>query len=243
MKTPREVLDEFRQDAYSQHNLSYEPSAPESASSAMSSAWTIPMRISVVDGSGMGSKVVSEIIRIKLGDPAFSSKGVAARIRRDLGLSLDADKIIESQINERLKLFGRQQGPGGGDQKLIRLSVHARKGDYVFVDECNWDLSEPLNTAVSYSASVCSDLGLDGEWFDTISQYVQSRLDEVNEDLRARPHIVDILPPLTQVLREEPLPADYPRIEPYDASKDGEAERQKARMRALKAKPLTSTAR
>ena len=234
MKPPREILDEMKQRAYSQHNLPYTHPAPLSSPTP---AWTLPIRISITETApDKPIRVVSEVINYKLGDPLFTPRGVAARVRHDLGLSLDADKAIEDQIAHALKLYRQHQGQSGSvDQKLVHLSIFARKDDEVFVDELDWDLNEPLNTAVFYTSSVCSDLGLDKSWFETICYYVQGRLDELNEDLLARPHIVDLLPPPSQVLREEPIPAEYPRIEAYDAGKDGEAERQRGRMRALKA--------
>lgn len=36
------------------------------------------------------------------------------------------------------------------------------------------------------------------------------------QDLRTRPHIVQLLPPVQKAIREEPLDSNMPRIEPYD---------------------------
>lgn len=51
----------------------------------------------------------------------------------------------------------------------------------MFRDEVVWNVGNPMNNADTYTVRVCSDLGLDCDWFDTIRAHVQQQLDEVKQ--------------------------------------------------------------
>lgn len=61
------------------------------------------------------------------------------------------------------------------DQRvIIKLNIHV--GNISLMDQFEWDLSEPLNSPEEFALSLCSDLGLGGEFATAIAYSIRGQL-------------------------------------------------------------------
>lgn len=67
------------------------------------------------------------------------------------------------------------------DCLCLLLQVYVKRGNLVFKDVVDWDLSNPDNTAMAYAALTCQDLGLNASWCLDITTHVQGLIDELRQ--------------------------------------------------------------
>ncbi|KAG1670974.1 hypothetical protein FOA52_014363 [Chlamydomonas sp. UWO 241] len=253
MKPADGVVEDARRVAHARAGQPYVP-APGPPHHAAAVPALLPITVCVSDGTAHGE--ICESLLWKLGDPAWQPKAVAARLVQDLAplaanaapptaavaaATVATAARVEKEIEEQLEwsLRGvrgwRDLGPG---PQLVHIKVYVQNGGSALVDELDWDVNNPMNSAHAYAASVCADLGLGVAWYDLIEGYMQTRLEDARTDLAAGllPSADEAVGPSGDdaggggsVLRAVPLPGDMPRIEDFDAAKDTEAVRQKAR--------------
>ncbi|WIA40122.1 hypothetical protein OEZ86_013524 [Tetradesmus obliquus] len=134
-----------------------------------------------------------EMFLYRHGDKQWSVKPAASRFLLETALPGNLEKTVQDQITAGLKPYKDWQDPGR--EQLVALQLYARLNDRVFRDELLWDVANPQNTPDTYAMRVCGDLGLGCDWYDVIKGHLESRLQEVRQDLKEAPEEVQLQQP------------------------------------------------
>jgi len=98
---------------------------------------------------------------------------------------------LKTQIKEHSAAESDANIPDFSDQRiLIKLNLHV--GNVSLQDQFEWDISEPLNDPELFAQSLCTDLGLGGEFVTAIAYSIRGQLNWYRK---------------TCSYREDPLPA------------------------------------
>lgn len=77
----------------------------------------------------------------------------------------------------RFKLFGSTTSYSEfSNCKFSSTQLNIHVGNISLMDQFEWDLSEPLNTPEQFALSLCSDLGLGGEFATAIAYSIRGQL-------------------------------------------------------------------
>lgn len=92
--------------------------------------------------------------------PASFVPAVVQAIRQQIKqFDTDSEITVDKQSDQRV---------------IIKLNIHV--GNISLMDQFEWDLSEPLNTPEEFALSLCSDLGLGGEFATAIAYSIRGQL-------------------------------------------------------------------
>ncbi|KAJ7387169.1 SWI SNF, matrix associated, actin dependent regulator of chromatin, sub b, member 1 [Desmophyllum pertusum] len=106
-------------------------------------------------------EVFAEVLCDDLDLPAASFvPAVVQAIRQQIKqFDTDSEITVDKQSDQRV---------------IIKLNIHV--GNISLMDQFEWDLSEPLNTPEEFALSLCSDLGLGGEFATAIAYSIRGQL-------------------------------------------------------------------
>ncbi|KAM7443546.1 SWI SNF [Porites harrisoni] len=92
--------------------------------------------------------------------PASFVPAVVQAIRQQIKqFDTDSEIMLDQQTDQRV---------------IIKLNIHV--GNISLMDQFEWDLSEPQNTPEQFALSLCSDLGLGGEFATAIAYSIRGQL-------------------------------------------------------------------
>lgn len=128
----------------------------------------------------------------RLNDPHWTVATAAARLRMEMGLGPQYEKIVHDQIRSGLHKYEKwapvggakgEPAPGGCE---VTLNIECGVDGQTFTDTVRWDLNDPQNAPDEYAYSVCADEGLPPKWIEPITEAVRDALARSRAELEAK---------------------------------------------------------
>ncbi|GMH46093.1 hypothetical protein BSKO_14057 [Bryopsis sp. KO-2023] len=191
----------------------------------------VPVFIGFIRGDGTE---VREELLWRNGENEMTHTQAATRFCSELNLVQHYERLVAEQI--ATQVLSQQDLVG---EKLVRLDVYVRNGEWVFRESMEWDMNNPYNLPHQYASQACEELGLDINWFSLIDKEVLNMIKYSREEIllcMEQLSCGERIPSLKRIRRSEPELDAYrgPRLERYDPMTDPTSRREEIRKQVAK---------